>query len=221
MEQNSSEMKTVVETFIIEETAELIYDNEKLTQWNSLVAELGLTGQTAIVSPDKSPIPFMHMKKSLGNVFSELCPRNVCVEEYSATPIPVEILSLIALAKREGYFQKIEIWYDDKDPDPVCIGIKGYWYQPTWYDDRVKELDGKQFNTKQEAEDAGAKTAYFREEAKYLIGRWADVKRSFTELKEMAHKRFMDRKGVELRKTIKEAERELSDLETTAFEKFN
>ena len=221
MEQNSEVMKTMVETFIIEETAELIYDNDKLTQWNSLVAELGLTGQTTIVSPEKSPIPFMHMKKSLENVLQELCPREVEVDKYSATPIPVEILSLIALSKREGYFQKVQIWYDDKDPDPVCVGIKGHWYQPSWVSNRNEEVGDRHFNTEQEAMDAGATSTYFGEEAKYLIGRWADVKRSFTELKEMAHKRFMDRKSVELRKTIKEAERELSDLETIAFEKFN
>ena len=72
---NSASMKTVVETYIIEETQELIYDNEKLDQWNNLVAELGLTGQTKIQAKDKSPIPFLHMKSTLVNVFLQLCPR--------------------------------------------------------------------------------------------------------------------------------------------------
>ena len=34
LSKNSEEMKTVVETFVIEETAPLIYDNDKLEKWN-------------------------------------------------------------------------------------------------------------------------------------------------------------------------------------------
>src|SRR5688572_22578206 len=122
LENNSSEMKTVVETFVIEETAELIYDNEKLDKWNELVGDLGLSGQTKIIKPTKSPIPFMHLKTSMKNVFEVLCPRKVAVEEYDVTPIPLEILELVALSKKEGYFTSIEIWYDEKSPDPVCVG---------------------------------------------------------------------------------------------------
>ncbi|MFA5234148.1 MAG: hypothetical protein WC390_07095 [Sulfurimonas sp.] len=44
LNKNSNEMKTIVETFIIEETAELIYDNDKLDKWNELVDTLGLQG---------------------------------------------------------------------------------------------------------------------------------------------------------------------------------
>ena len=49
--KNHPAMKTVVETFVIEETQELIYDNEKLDKWNKYVEELGLTGQTKIITP--------------------------------------------------------------------------------------------------------------------------------------------------------------------------
>lgn len=124
---NSASMKTVVETYIIEETQELIYDNEKLDQWNNLVKELGLTGQTKIQAKDKSPIPFLHMKQTHIAVFETLCPRKVKVQEYDKTPIPVEILDLVALSVKEKYFNKIEIWYDDKTPDPACIGFAGEW----------------------------------------------------------------------------------------------
>lgn len=37
----------------------------------------------------------------------------------------------------------------------------------------------------------------------------------------MAKERFMDEKGNEYNKTIKEAKRKLEDLETDAFDKFN
>lgn len=222
LQNNSNEMKTVVETFVIEETAELIYDNEKLDKWNELVAELGLQGQTKIVAPEKSPIPFMHLKKSLSNVLECLCPRKVKVEDYDVTPIPVEILDLVALSKRENYFNKIEIWYDEKSPDPVCVGITGYYYQSTWGDSRNKDLDGKEFLTEKDCKDAGATgSIYYSEKQRYLLGKWADVKRSFDDLKEMATKRFIAEKGNELIKQIKEAQRELDDIEIKAFEQFN
>ncbi len=218
---NSNEMKTFVETFVIEETATLIYDNEHLDKWNNLVAELGLEGQKQIVKPNKSPIPFMHMKQSLKNTFNTLCPREVDVDKYNITPIPVEILDLIALSKREGYFNKVQIWYDDKAPDPVAVGVVGHYYQPTLHNDRNKAFDDVEFATEKEATDAGAGSVYYREKAHYLIGRWADVKRPLSELKQMAIDRYIGEQSNDLRKTIKEAQRGLDDLETKAFERFN
>ena len=54
-----------------------------------------------------------------------------------------------------------------------------------------------------------------------MLGKWADVKHSFEELKEMATKRFIAQEGNTFRKQIKEAQRGLDDLETSAFDKFN
>ena len=227
---NSNEMKTQVETFIIEETSELIYDNEKLNQWNELVNELGLEGQTKIVTKEKSPIPFMYLKKSLQNVFETLCPRKVDVEKFDISPIPVEILDLISLSKKEKYFSRIEIWYDDNNPDPVCVGITSEWYTYD-YDCVPDELKKQYFKTKEIALKAIQKinpefkgNESFGWEANqkyYLLGKWADVKHSFDDLKEMAKKRYIEQKGNEYRKQIKEAKRSLDDLETEAFEKFN
>ena len=220
LKNNSEQMKTVVETFVIEETQELIYDNEKLDKWNELVNELGLVGQTTIISTDKSPIPFLHINTSLSNVFETLCPRKVSVEEYNLTPIPVEILSLVSLSKKENYFNKVEIWYDDKNPDPVCIGLKGHFYEIDWYSDSNKSLKDQQFKSKQEVIDAGGKHPFFSEDAKYLLGKWGDVKHSFPELREMAKNRFKAEKSNDLIKRIKDAQRDLDDLETKAFDRF-
>jgi hypothetical protein len=223
LSNNSKEMKTIVETFVIEETADLIYDNEKLDKWNDLVRELNLQGQTTIVKPEKSPIPFMHLKKSLVNVFECLCPRRVNAEKYNITPIPLEILELIALSKREGYFEKVEIWYDEKSPDPICVGMK---YNSFYSRDRKGSFDTS-FPTKEEAishQEANGvldKEPYPMDETYYLLGKWADVKHSFDELKEMATKRFIAEKGNSYRKEIKEAQRGLDDLETEAFDRFN
>lgn len=180
-------MKTEVEIFVIEETAELIYDGEKLDQWNKHVAELGLVGQTQITKPEKSPIPFLYMNQSLVNIAECLCPNKVKVTEYNATPIPVEILDLVALSKRENYFEEIQIWYDEKSPDPFCIGsIKRPGSSYSW--DKVY----------------------------YMLGKWGDVKRPFEELKEIAIARFKNLKTLRLKRTIKDAERELEDLDITA-----
>ena len=62
---------------------------------------------------------------------------------------------------------------------------------------------------------------YYYEKQRYLLGKWADVKRSFDDLREMATKRFVAEKGNELRKQIKEVQRELDDIEIKAFEQFN
>lgn len=219
---NSNEMKTVVETFVIEETAELIYDNDKLDKWNELVTELGLEGQTRIVAKEKSPIPFMHLKRSMVNVFKCLCPKRVEVKNYNVSPIPVEILDLVALALRESHFDKIEIWYDDVNPDPACIGIK----YDTWYGHKDDGgLEGT-FKNKSDAQkhmnEMGwtKRTPYPSDETFYLLGKWADVKHSFDELKEMATKRFIASAEHALKQKIKEAERNLSDLQSEAFGRF-
>jgi len=221
LRNNNQGMRTVVETFIIEETAELIYDNEQLDKWNELVSELGLTGQTQIVKKEKSPIPFMHLKTSMKNVFETLCPRKVEVEAYNVTPIPVEILDLIALSKREGYFTGLQIWYDDKAPDPACIGYVAKRYVE-YTESNPLNLRGKdEANLSEDEKTLVNKWSLRTWDANYyLLGKWADVRHSFEELIEMATKRFISEKGNEYRKAIKEATRKLDDLEIEAFDLF-
>ena len=49
MENNNQSMNTVVETFYVSETINLIHDNEALSKWNEKVEELKLTGQKEVV----------------------------------------------------------------------------------------------------------------------------------------------------------------------------
>lgn len=216
---NSASMKTVVETFIIEETQELIYDNEKLDQWNKHVAALGLTGQTKIQAKDKSPIPFLHMKESMVSVFSQLCPRRVDIKAYDKTPIPIEILDLAALSVKEKYFNKIEIWYDDKTPDPACIGVAGGW---TVYDRAYNVIANPA--TEKDAISYKGQTNYythvFNATGHYLIGRWADVKQSFEELAAKAKKLFTATEKSRIEQAVRDQNRRLEDLETEADRKF-
>lgn len=224
---NSEAMKTVIETYFIEETVELIYNNEKLEKWNNLVAELGLTGQTQIVKPNKSPIPFAYMKTSLKNIFECLCPRKVSVREFNSTPIPLEILDLIALSERERYFSRIEIWYDEKTPDPVCIGIIEHW---VLQDNNGRYVSDIKFTTKKDAVDyilvngleAKPYNKTWSDEIRYyLIGRWGDVKRSFDELKQMAIVRYIEEKSLEYQGYIKDYQRRLDDINNEVKRLFN
>ena len=55
----------------------------------------------------------------------------------------------------------------------------------------------------------------------YLLGKWADVKQSFDELKERATKRYIEENGAAFRSQIKSYQNQLDDLENTAIERFN
>lgn len=221
-ENNSIQMKTEVETFVIEETAELIYDNEKLEKWNDLVTKLDLKGQTTVVKKtDKSPIPFLWMNQVLINTFETLCPRKVPVAEYDKTPIPVEILDLVALSINENYFKEIEIWYDDKNPDPVCVGIDCQYYG---YNGKVYSTENRTENmaTREEVINTipEGNTVYNTNEKKYLLGRWADVKQPLEELREKAKKRFIEEQSLSLRSSIKFYTNQLENVEDEANNKF-
>ncbi len=188
-------MKTIVETFVVEETAELIYDNEKLEQWNQLVKDLNLVGQEGTLKKDKSPVPFMSMNSTLINILETICPMKTDIANYSKMPIPVEILSLVQLSKNEGYFEKIEIWSDDKNPDPVCVGYR-------WPNEATKS-QGYSWNME-----------------RYLIGKWGDVRKSFEQLKEIAMKRWKKAKEMELKERIKRDSRDLEDLDILTYNFF-
>lgn len=226
LNNNSKEMKTVVETFVIEETAELIYDNEKLDKWNELVNKLELKGQKSVVKPEKSPVPYMFMNSNLRNIASTLCPRQVDYKDYDATPIPLEILEHISLSVNEEYFTKIEIWYDDKSKDPFAIGVRET-YKLVDVNDRWKDHNDKTTFTTESAAKAYVEAmgliADIRNtwDAKYyLIGKWADVKRSFEELKNLAIARYKSELKEDVDRRVKEAKRDLEDIDNKCFEKF-
>ena len=216
-------METQVTKYLISETMELIYDSEQLDKWNELIKELGLTGQTTLSSDGKSPIPFLFMTSALRNMCETLCGRKVKMEEFNITPIPVEVLDLIALSKKENYFNEIEVWYDDKDKDPFVVGVIAEWYQNTYYDDRDKSLDGLKFKSKQECLDAGAPERYIYKDvlSRYLIARWADVSMSLEELKKMATEKYVKKEKNHCEQQIRDAQRKIEDLETDAYNRFN
>jgi hypothetical protein len=213
-------MPTIVQSFMVNETKELVLDGEKLSEWNELVAELGLFGQVETTNGDKSPIPFVFIKQNLKNVMEQLCPRKVEVTDFKISPIPLDILKLVKLAKDEKYFSSIEVWYDDKSPDPFVVGNVGHWYETDWYADSNKELKGLKFGSKEEVKNAGGNRPNFCTQAQYLIAKWGDVAMSFEEMSEKAKQRYLETRGAELTKKIKESQNELSVLKEEAIERF-
>lgn len=190
-------MATVIETFFVEETINLIHDNDALDRWNEKVIELKLQGQTEVVKTEKSPIPFMWMNEALVATFETLCPTKVDISKYDKTPIPIELLEVVSLCVKENYFVKIKVWYNEKQKDPVIVGYS----MP-----QDKDVD------------SDWSLGYYSK--KYLIGRWADVKASLDSLVERAKKIFTHATTIQLKQEIRDRQRQLEDLETTVENKF-
>ena len=196
-QNNNQSMATVVETFIIEETSDLIHDNEKLDNWNKRVEELGLHGQKEVIVVGKSPIPFLWMNQGITATFETLCPIKVLVEKYSLTPIPVEILDLVSLSRNEQYFDFIEVWYNDQDKDPAVIG----------YSVPAENKDKEYYYQKSYAK-------------KYLIGRWADVKESLDTLVAKAKQLWKAEQLNSYKQQLKYYQRAIEDIDEAANNKF-
>jgi hypothetical protein len=112
------------EIFLQPELEELVIDADKKSEWEEKVKTLGLDGQLKLTknSPKDSASPYTFMNEQMKLVFGTLCPTKATVEAYDKSAIPLDVLSHIALCKQEGYFAKLEIWYDNKSPDPVLVG---------------------------------------------------------------------------------------------------
>lgn len=108
-----------VQVFVETEKTSLISNPE---EWKTKVAELGLTGQQALVEDGKQPNPFLRMDAALIRCFEALCPTKAEIEDFSAEPIPMEALGAYGLALKECYFSKVEIWYNPKSTDPIMVG---------------------------------------------------------------------------------------------------
>lgn len=112
------------EVYLQPELEELVINPEKKEEWEKKIKELGLGGQEKLTknSPKDAASPYTFMNEQMKLVFQTLCPTKAEVEKYDKSVIPIDVLSHVALCKQEGYFAKLEIWYDNKSPDPVLVG---------------------------------------------------------------------------------------------------
>jgi len=150
------------------------------------------------------------------------------VEKYNKTPIPLEVLKCLKYCKDEGFFNKYEIWYDDKTPDPCLVGTitKFYGYERVngGSQSLVKNEKGDTlyFNTREELQAYCIANNKILSECyesqshpdyrQYLIARWADVVRPINELKELVKERLIDKYGAELKNTLQETQNAIQKL---------
>jgi hypothetical protein len=199
----------MIELFFNKELADISFEVEALDDWKKTCEELGLESQLTLTKGKETPIPYPFMNTTMVRVYETLCPRKVHYKEYKSSTIPLEVLKQIAFSVKDKHFPKIEIWYDDKSPDPVVVGYQGYYYVYDKSYSHVRGDDGKdmRFFSEKEAEDYKKDHDLygysFSEEAKFLIARWGDELRSFAELKKLAIERFVENEGGEMARQIK------------------
>jgi len=210
----------MVQIFQNEELNDVLFQVEALDEWKEIANELGMNKQLDFVKSAESPLPYPYMNKSMGIIFSTLCPTRVEFKKYDKTPIPLEVMRQIAFSVKEKHFQEIEIWYDDKSPDPFAIGRTYGWYIYDKSYNRLKDADKNDmlFNTEQEAK-AYAELVGFNTNGtgktdikEYAIARWADELRPITELRELAKERLMERYAAVLKNEINDRTQALKQI---------
>ena len=210
----------MVELMFNKELSDIAFDVESLDEWKKTAKELGMEGQLKLSTGDNSPIPYPFMNENMERVYQTLCPSMMEFKDYRNSAIPLEVLKQIAFSVKEKHFSKIQIWADDKEPDPIVVGITSQWYNNT------KNEDGagfKYFDTKEEcmAQPENEDRAYETNQKKYVIARWGDELRDFAELKELATKRLMSNIGGEMEKSIAVQTEKLKLLKENAKSYFN
>jgi hypothetical protein len=120
----------MTEIFIEPELQEL-ENKDNAEQWYSLCVELGLNKQAALADNSnelKAP-PYMFIDPKTERIIKLICPVGVDYKEYNQSTIPTDVLEEILKCKTNGWYEAIQIFYDNKSPDPFVIGIlkTGEW----------------------------------------------------------------------------------------------
>lgn len=189
----------MVENMFNKELSDVSFDIEALDEWKEIAKELGMDKQLELTKGDKSPIPYPYMNEVMLRVYNSLCPNHTEFKLYKNTAIPLEVMKQISFSVKEGHFQKIEIWADDKAPDPLVVGITCKFYTYAKEGGRTEDFLSKEELEKNYPGDS----IYETDIKKYLIARWGDELRDFNELKSLSYERLLDDIGGELQKEIK------------------
>lgn len=116
--QKSDQMTTQL---FIEPELEKLHENSG--EWEQLCAGLGLQKQLKKAGKvEKVGNPYMKLDPRTERVYEILCPRRELYTAYEASTLPLEVLQEIHRCKENEWFPKIEVWHDDKSPDPFLIG---------------------------------------------------------------------------------------------------
>lgn len=207
-----------IEIFFNKELSDIAFNNEHLEEWTELAQELGMSNQLKLKKGTNSPVPYPFMNTSMERVFETLCPRKVEFKDYDKTPIPLDVMKQIAFTKREKHFARIEIWFDDKSPDPIVVGYMGQWgFLQDLKDDKGNKI---YFDDYELAKGFGAEhgtTPYFYGKDKYLIAKWGDERKEFSQLKEIARERFVEEHTAQMEKDIKTLQHKLKSIKENSY----
>lgn len=109
----------------VEPELDNLQESDTAAEWFELASELGLQNQISLAdkSEEKKAPPYMFIDPKTNNIIKALCPRRVDYKEYKESTIPLDILQEIAKCEKNGWYQKIQIAFDDKSPDPFVIGV--------------------------------------------------------------------------------------------------
>ena len=206
--------KIEVQSFLMQDTAKIMIDDQEKELWEGLVKKLNLKNQVLTKeNPDiKNANPFLFLREQMKTVFETLCPIKMDYKDFDKGIIPTEILLLIDMAEQNKYFHEIKIWYDDVKPDPLCIGIKNGTYHS------YKGNDDKDFANKEAAEDEGRTSengfnGWYNSIDHFLIGRWGDEKKDLIQLSNEAADKFY-------KQQMNRINKEKDILKYSIFEKF-
>jgi len=108
--------------YLIEEHQDMLFDGESIDKWNELIDKLGLENQKKFTDGTKSPMPFPRMTNAQDTIYTAILETKVEYKRYSSEVIPLRVLEMIDFCEREKHFDLIEIWYSEKNPDPLVVG---------------------------------------------------------------------------------------------------
>jgi len=211
-----------VEIYFEKELSDITFEVEALQEWKQIAEELGMSEQLELTKGKETPVPYPYINTHMERVYETLCPVKVDYRKYKNTPIPLEVLKQISFSVKDNHFNKIEIWYDDKQPDPFAIGYIGYYYVYDHKYNTIKDPEGNEFkfDTEKEAmefkNEGGFYSVNYRLVGRYCIARWGDELKPFAELKKIALERLIELAGSDIKRELNTYTEKLKNITTNA-----
>lgn len=125
----------LVETYEVTETNPDTGLAEFAPETLALIESLGLEGQKELTRTRSveggeqvtTIMPYREMTAEENRVYGYLLPTKMPLEKYNRGPVPLRVLQVAALASREGWFDRLEVWCpaNAQDKDPLLVGKIG------------------------------------------------------------------------------------------------
>jgi hypothetical protein len=177
-----------VETYEIEEVTGELGVMAADSEAIELIEKMGLAGQQALMNPTtETRLPYRVLTRLERNIFGVMFPAHTELRQYDRGPIPLRVLQVAAHCNEQGFFTRIEVWHPE--------------------DGREKDplLIGLRKNPE-----------YEWMTTPHLLARWGDALPSMEELAVKAKKIWITIRQAQLRKILREVERDIDVLAVDA-----